>query len=149
MQGGPPQMPRTPPTPTPPREEGLFGPGGRRFVTWLLVIAALAGIGILLLNVDLDELVDEIERATEQTTTEEPADEPEGSGGGGAESGHPARLLGPAGRWPAAGGAAPDPRGAEAPRVHRRVGRRPGEDQRVPGALPALAASSASSRLQK
>lgn len=75
-------MPRTPPPPSPPEEEGIFGPGGRRFVTWLLVIAALVGIGLLLLNVDLDELADEIERATEQTTTEEPAEEPQGSGGG-------------------------------------------------------------------
>jgi hypothetical protein len=57
--------------PQPPKEEGVFGPGGRKFIAWLVAIAAVVGIIVVALNVDLGELADELE-TIEETTTEEP-----------------------------------------------------------------------------
>jgi len=65
MAGGPSGLPQ------PPREEGVFGPGGRKFIAWLVTIAVAAGVIVLALNVDLGDLADELETIGE-TTTEEP-----------------------------------------------------------------------------
>jgi hypothetical protein len=79
MAGGPSGLPQ------PPREEGIFGPGARKFIAWLLAIAAVAGIVVLALNVDLGNVVDELETIGETTTKEdrpektepEPAEQPD------------------------------------------------------------------------
>jgi hypothetical protein len=79
MAGGPSGLPQ------PPREEGVFGPGARKFIAWLLAIAAVAGIVVLALNVELGDVVDELETIGETTTTEERQDgEDEGEDGGAA-----------------------------------------------------------------
>ena len=57
--------------PQPPKEEGVFGPGGRKFIAWLLTIAVLVGLIVVALSVDLGNLADELETIGE-TTTEEP-----------------------------------------------------------------------------
>ena len=67
MAGGPSGLPQ------PPREEGVFGPGARKFIGWLLTIAVVIGVVVLALNVDLGDLADELETIGE-TTTEEPAE---------------------------------------------------------------------------
>jgi hypothetical protein len=74
MAGGPSGLPQ------PPREEGVFGPGARKFIAWLLAIAAVAGIVVLALNVELGDVVDELEtigETTEEAPQPEPAEQPE------------------------------------------------------------------------
>ena len=67
--------------PRPPyQDEGIFGPGGGKFVAALVAIAVLAGIAVLALNVDFGELADELETSDEQTT-----EQPAGSGAPAAE----------------------------------------------------------------
>jgi hypothetical protein len=67
--------------PRPPyKDEGIFGPGGAKFVAAVLAIAVLAGIAVLALNVDFGELADELETTDEQTT-----EQPVGSGAPAAE----------------------------------------------------------------
>jgi hypothetical protein len=67
MAGGPSGLPE------PPREEGVFGPGARRFIAWLVAVAVVVGVIVLALNVDFGELADELETIGD-TTTEEPQD---------------------------------------------------------------------------
>ena len=59
--------------PQPPREEGVLGPGARRFIAWLLAIAAVVGVIVLVVNVDFGDLADDLE-SIDETTTEEPRD---------------------------------------------------------------------------
>ncbi|MGH2961835.1 MAG: hypothetical protein ACRDL3_06545, partial [Solirubrobacterales bacterium] len=60
MAGGPSGMPRPPY-----KDEGILGPGGRKFVAALLTVAVLVGVGLAALEVDFGELADEIEEASE------------------------------------------------------------------------------------
>jgi hypothetical protein len=56
--------------PRPPyKEEGILGPGGRKFIGGVLAIAVLAGIAVAAFSVDFGELADEFEDLT--TTTEQ------------------------------------------------------------------------------
>jgi hypothetical protein len=65
MAGGPSGLPQ------PPREEGVLGPGARKFITWLLSIAAVVGVIVLAVNVDFGNVADELD-SIDETTTEEP-----------------------------------------------------------------------------
>jgi hypothetical protein len=75
--------------PRPPyKEEGILGPGGRKFIAAVLAIVVLAGIAVAALSVDFGELADELEDLT--TTTEQPTTgQPEE---GDAAAGEPAAL---------------------------------------------------------
>jgi hypothetical protein len=57
--------------PRPPyQDEGILGPGGRRFVAVVLAIAVVAGIGVAALEVDFGDLGDEIEGVGEPAPEE-------------------------------------------------------------------------------
>jgi hypothetical protein len=72
--------------PRPPyKDEGILGPGGRKFVAVLFAIAVVAGIGVAALEVDFAELGDEIEELGEPTS-----DERSGEPAGGDEEPDPA-----------------------------------------------------------
>ena len=64
MEGTPPGMPRPPY-----KEEGTFGPGGRKFVGLLIAIAVVVGIGVLALNVDFEQIADDLDFTTGSETT--------------------------------------------------------------------------------
>jgi hypothetical protein len=67
--------------PQPPREEGVFGPGARKFIGWLVTIAVVVGVIVLALNIDFGDLGDELDSIDEPTT-----EEPKGEGGRGEGS---------------------------------------------------------------
>jgi hypothetical protein len=75
--------------PRPPyQDEGIFGPGGAKFVAALLAIAVLGGIAVLALNVDFGEVADTLD-TTDEPSTEQPGgtDAPAGRGDGGSGDG--------------------------------------------------------------
>jgi hypothetical protein len=63
------------------KEEGILGPGGRKFIAWVVALGVVAGLGVAALNVDFGEIADEIEELGETTTNDEPTGRG-GSGGG-------------------------------------------------------------------
>jgi hypothetical protein len=79
--------------PRPPyKEEGVLGPGGRRFIGGVLAIAVLAGIAVAAFSVDFGELADEFEDLT--TTTTEPQTTGQSSDEDVAAAGKPALSTG-------------------------------------------------------
>ena len=74
------------------KEEGILGPGGRKFIAWVVALGVVVGLGVAALNVDFGEIADEIEELGETTTNDEPTGGGESgggdrSGGGGGSSG--------------------------------------------------------------
>ena len=65
------------------KDEGILGPGGRKFIAWVVALAVVVGLGVVALNVDFGELADEIEELGNTTTN----DEPTGGGGSGGGDG--------------------------------------------------------------
>jgi hypothetical protein len=63
------------------KEEGILGPGGRKFIAWVVALGVVVGLGVAALNVDFGEIADEIEELGETTTNDEP------TGGGGSDGG--------------------------------------------------------------
>ena len=61
------------------KEEGILGPGGRKFIAWVVALGVVVGLGVAALNVDFGEIADEIEELGETTTNDEP------TGGGGSD----------------------------------------------------------------
>jgi hypothetical protein len=74
------------------KDEGIFGPGGRKFIAWFVALGVVAGIGVAALNVDFGELADELEELGQTTN-----DEPTGGGGSGGGDGSESRGDGSAG----------------------------------------------------
>ena len=71
------------------KEEGILGPGGRKFIAWVVALAVVVGLGVVALNVDFGELADEIEELGNTTTN----DEPTGGGGSGGGDGSGGRGV--------------------------------------------------------
>jgi hypothetical protein len=63
------------------KEEGILGPGGRKFIAWVVALGVVVGLGVVALNVDFGEIADEIEELGQTTTNDEP------TGGGGSGGG--------------------------------------------------------------
>jgi hypothetical protein len=79
--------------PRPPyQDEGILGPGGRRFVAVVVAIAVVVGIGVAALEIDFSDLGDEIEGVGEPTS-EEPNG---GSGSDGDKQPEPPEAQEPA-----------------------------------------------------
>jgi hypothetical protein len=64
------------------KDEGILGPGGRKFIAWVVALAVVVGLGVVALNVDFGEIADEIEELGQTTTNDEPTG---GGGSGGGE----------------------------------------------------------------
>ncbi len=81
--------------PRPPyKDEGILGPGGRKFVAALLTVAVLVGVGLAALEVDFGELADEIEEASEPADERSTAPGEPGGGEGGDSAAPPALSTG-------------------------------------------------------
>jgi hypothetical protein len=77
--------------PRPPyRDEGILGPGGRKFIAAVLALAVLSGIAIAALSVDFGGLADQLEEAT--TTTTEQGTEGQSSKEDASAAAEPAAL---------------------------------------------------------
>ena len=78
-----PQMPRPPY-----QEEGILGPGGRKFIAWLLALAVVGGIVFAVFQLDFDDIADELEKlaTTEQSGQRGGGGKSDDSGGGGGDS---------------------------------------------------------------
>ncbi len=79
MADGPPEMPRPPY-----REEGILGPGAKRFIVWVLGLAVVGGIVFAVLQVDFGDIGDKIGELTTTTQGDQhAAGGGSGNGGGG------------------------------------------------------------------
>lgn len=69
------------------KEEGILGPGGRKFIAWVVALGVVIGLGVAAVNVDFGEIADEIEELGETTTNDEPTGGGGSDGAGGSERG--------------------------------------------------------------
>jgi hypothetical protein len=68
------------------KDEGILGPGGRKFIAWVVALGVVAGIGVAALNVDFGELADELEELGQRTANDEPTGGSGSGSGDGSES---------------------------------------------------------------
>jgi hypothetical protein len=69
------------------KDEGILGPGGRKFIAWVVALAVVVGLGVVALNVDFGEIADEIEELGQTTTNDEPTGGDRSDGGSGSSGG--------------------------------------------------------------